>query len=208
MNEGVRKNMYEYIKGTVVEVNPSHMVLDNQGIGYHIFIANPFRLSSQMNQEATVYIYNSVTQDDIRLYGFIKQVEIELFMKLIGVSGIGPKSALAILAAEDHVGFVQAVEQNNVKYLQKFPGVGKKTASQIVLDLQGKLSELSPEVIEVFGVPEDQATSNVELDEALEALAVLGYTQRDIKKVTPILENLVDASADDYIREALKRLIR
>ena len=129
-------------------------------------------------------------------------------MKLIGVSGIGPKSALAILAAEDHVGFVQAVEQNNVKYLQKFPGVGKKTASQIVLDLQGKLSELSPEVIEVFGVPEDQATSNVELDEALEALAVLGYTQRDIKKVTPILENLVDASADDYIREALKRLIR
>lgn len=200
--------MYEYIKGTVVEVNPSHMVLDNQGIGYHILIANPFRLSSQLNQEATVYIYQSVTQDDIRLYGFINQEEKELFMKLIGVSGIGPKSALAILAAEDHVGFVQAVEQNNVKYLQKFPGVGKKTASQIVLDLQGKLSELSPEVIEVFGTPEDQGTLNVALDEALEALSVLGYSQRDIKKVTPLLENLVNASADDYIREALKRLIR
>lgn len=200
--------MYEYIKGTVVNVSPSHMVLDNQGIGYHIYIANPFRLSSQMNQEATIYIYQSVTQDDMRLYGFINSEEKELFLKLIGVSGIGPKSALAILAAEDHIGFVQAVEQNNVKYLQKFPGVGKKTASQIVLDLQGKLSELSPEVIEVFGPTEEEMSSNVELDEALEALAVLGYTQRDIKKVTPHLEELADATADDYIREALKHLIR
>jgi len=200
--------MYEYIKGTVIEVTPSHLVLDNQGIGYHIYIANPFRLSTQKNQEATIYIYQSVTQDDVRLYGFINREEKELFLKLIGVSGIGPKSALAILAAEDHVGFVQAVEQNNVKYLQKFPGVGKKTASQIVLDLQGKLSELSPEVIEVFGPEMEETSENVELDEALEALEVLGYTKRDIKKVTPHLETLTDASADDYIREALKHLIR
>ena len=200
--------MYEYIKGTVIEVTPSHLVLDNQGIGYHIYIANPFRLSTQKNQEATIYIYQSVTQDDVRLYGFINREEKELFLKLIGVSGIGPKSALAILAAEDHVGFVQAVEQNNVKYLQKFPGVGKKTASQIVLDLQGKLSELSPEVIEVFGPQMEETSENVELDEALEALEVLGYTKRDIKKVTPHLETLTDASADDYIREALKHLIR
>lgn len=200
--------MYEYIKGTVIEVTPSHLVLDNQGIGYHIYIANPFRLSTQKNQEATIYIYQSITQDDMRLYGFINREEKELFLKLIGVSGIGPKSALAILAAEDHVGFVQAVEQNNVKYLQKFPGVGKKTASQIVLDLQGKLSELSPEVIEVFGPEIEEASDNTELDEALEALEVLGYTKRDIKKVTPHLEALTDASADDYIREALKHLIR
>lgn len=200
--------MYEYIKGTVINVSPSHLILDNNGIGYHIFIANPFRLASQKNQETTIYIYQSVTQDDIRFYGFINKEEKELFLKLIGVSGIGPKSALAILAAEDHVGFVQAVEQNNVTYLQKFPGVGKKTAAQIVLDLQGKLSELSPEVIEVFGTEKDQATTNSELEEALEALAVLGYTQRDIKRITPKLETLVGASADDYIREGLKHLIR
>lgn len=200
--------MYEYIKGTVIKVSPTHLVLDNQGIGYHILIANPFRLSTKINQEATVYIYQSVTQDAMRLYGFINSEEKELFLKLIGVSGIGPKSALAILAAEDHVGFVQAVEQNNMKYLQKFPGVGKKTAAQIVLDLQGKLSDLSPEVIEVFGTENDQLTLNNELDEALEALSVLGYTQRDIKKVTPLLEKLADCSADDYIREALKHLIR
>lgn len=200
--------MYEYIKGTVIKVSPTHLVLDNQGIGYHILIANPFRLSTQINQEATVYIYQGVSQDAIRLYGFINSEEKELFLKLIGVSGIGPKSALAILAAEDHVGFVQAVEQNNMKYLQNFPGVGKKTAAQIVLDLQGKLSDLSPEVIEVFGTEMDLLAMNNDLDEALEALAVLGYTQRDIKKVTPMLEKMTDASADDYIREALKHLIR
>ena len=200
--------MYEYIKGTVIKVSPTHLVLENQGIGYHILIANPFRLSTQINQEATVYIYQGVSQDATRLYGFINSEEKELFLKLIGVSGIGPKSALAILAAEDHVGFVQAVEQNNVKYLQKFPGVGKKTAAQIVLDLQGKLSDLSPEVIEVFGEEMDLLSMNNNLDEALEALAVLGYTQRDIKKVKPLLEKMTDASADDYIREALKHLIR
>lgn len=201
--------MYEYIRGTVQEVSPSYLVLDNNGIGYHILIANPFRLASQKHQEATVYIYQGVTQDSIRLYGFINKEEKELFLKLIGVSGIGPKSALAILAAEDHVGLVNAIENNDVKYLQKFPGVGKKTASQIVLDLQGKLSDLSPEVVEAFGGDVSQVTSaNKELEEAIEALSVLGYTQRDIKKVTPTLEALKDASADDYIREALKNLIQ
>ena len=201
--------MYEYIRGTVQEVTPSYLVLDNQGIGYHIFIANPFRLSTLKNQEATVYIYQGVTQDSIRLYGFINKEEKELFLKLIGVSGIGPKSALAILAAEDHVGLVNAVENNDVKYLQKFPGVGKKTAAQIVLDLQGKLSELSPEVIEAFGGEQSVAESqNTELEEALEALKVLGYTQRDIKKVEPKLEAMEPVSADDYIREALKHLFQ
>ena len=201
--------MYEYIRGTVQEVTPSYLVLDNQGIGYHIFIANPFRLSTLKQKEATVYIYQSVTQDNIRLYGFINKEEKELFLKLIGVSGIGPKSGLAILAAEDHVGLVNAIENNDTKYLQKFPGVGKKTAAQIVLDLQGKLSELSPEVMEAFGGDATQAASrNTELEEALEALAVLGYTQRDIKKVTPMLEKIEQTSADDYIREALKHLMQ
>lgn len=201
--------MYEYIKGTIVEVNPSYLVVDNQGIGYHVLMANPFRLASKIDQEATVYIYYGVSQDDVRLYGFINKEEKELFLKLIGVSGIGPKSALAILAAEDHVGLIQAIEDSNVKYLQNFPGVGKKTAAQIVLDLQGKLSELSPEVNLVFGDGNANAgTRNMALEEALEALSVLGYTKRDIKKVTPKLEALSDASADDYIREALKHLIQ
>lgn len=200
--------MYAYIKGTIEEITPSYVVAENNGIGYHIHFANPFRLSGEMKKEAKVYIYQSVTQDDIRLYGFINKEEKELFLKLIGVSGIGPKSAQAILAAEDHVGLVQAIEDNDVKYLQKFPGVGKKTASQIILDLQGKLADLSPEVMEAFGNGQAPAAERIiELEEALEALTVLGYSQRDIKKLTPKLKEMPNASADDYIREALKHLI-
>ncbi|MDN6161416.1 MAG: Holliday junction branch migration protein RuvA [Atopostipes sp.] len=201
--------MYEYIIGTVKEVNPSFLVLDNHQIGYHIHIANPFRLSDQLNEEATIYLYQSVTQDDMRLYGFINREEKELFLKLIGVSGIGPKSALAILAVEDHIGFVQAIEENNVKYLQNFPGVGKKTASQIILDLQGKLSDLSPEVVEVFGSENTQSNQmNTELEEAIEALEVLGYSKRAIKKITPQLKELEQQSSDEYIREGLKYLVQ
>lgn len=201
--------MYEYMIGVAKQVTPTHLVLENHKIGYHIHMANPFRLASQINEEVEVYLYQNVTQDDIRLYGFINQEEKELFLKLIGVSGIGPKSALAILAVEDHVGLVQAIEDNNVTYLQKFPGVGKKTASQIILDLQGKLSELSPEVISVFGTGEEMTSEkNVEFEEALEALTVLGYTKTNIKKVTPILKDLPQMSADEYIREALKHLIQ
>ncbi len=200
--------MYEYIIGTIKEVNPSFLVVENNQIGYHIHIANPFRLANQLNEEATVYIYQSVTQDAIRLYGFINRQEKQLFLKLIGVSGIGPKSALSILAAEDHVGLVQAIEQDNMKYLQNFPGVGKKTAAQIVLDLQGKLSDLSPEVMEVFGSSDTETIDkNPQLEEAIEALTVLGYSQRAVKKTMPKLEELEDASTDEYIREALKYLI-
>lgn len=200
--------MYEYIIGIVEEVNPSFLVLENNQIGYHIYIANPFRLSSQLKKEVKVYIYQSVTQDDMRLYGFINQEEKELFLKLIGVSGIGPKSALAILAAEDHIGFVQAIEQSDSKYLQNFPGVGKKTAAQIILDLQGKLSDLSPDVVEVFGpLNEDSDQVNQELKEAIEALEVLGYSKAAVKKITPKLEKLEKVSADEYIREGLKYLI-
>lgn len=201
--------MYEFIRGLVVEVTPSYLVLDNNGIGYHILMANPFRLSKDLNKEVTVYIYQSVTQDAMRLYGFINQEEKNLFLKLIGVSGIGPKSALAILAVEDHMGLVQAIEEENSTYLQKFPGVGKKTAAQIVLDLQGKLADLSPEVFAAFGDGESQTTTkNVELEEALAALTALGYTKRDIKKVTKVLEEMDgDIKADQYIREALTQLI-
>lgn len=200
--------MYEYITGTVKEVNPSYLVLDNHQIGYHIYIANPFRLAEELNKETTVYVYQSVTQDAIRLYGFINRQEKQLFLKLIGVSGIGPKSALSILAAEDHIGLVQAIEQNNMKYLQKFPGVGKKTAAQIVLDLQGKLSDLSPEVVEAFGSENtDLLQQNKHIEEAIEALTVLGYSERAVKKITPKLEALQNASTDEYIREALKYLI-
>lgn len=200
--------MYEYMKGIVTQIKPTHVTLEVAGIGYHILMANPFRLSGKLDKEHTIYLYQNLSQDQIRLYGFINEQEKDLFLKLIGVSGIGPKSALSILALEDHVGLVQAIESANTKYLQKFPGVGKKTAAQIILDLQGKLADISPELIKAFGGDDAVQTQNIALDEAMEALEVLGYTARDRKKALKHLEQLEPQTTDEYIRQALSLLMK
>lgn len=203
--------MYEYIKGTISHIYPSYIVIETNGIGYKVLIANPFRLTGQLNKEALVYLYQDVKQDSIQLFGFKSLEEKNLFLKLINVSGIGPKSALAILANDNHQGFVQAIEDNNVTFLIKFPGVGKKTAQQIVLDLKGKLSEF-----EVMGqgtghsqsVLDTGESGNQSFEEAMEALLALGYSSKDISKVRKNLQPTTDLSTDAYIREALTILMK
>ena len=202
--------MFEYIKGTVAHLYPGYIVIDNQGIGYKILMANPFRYTDQMSQETLIYIYQDVKQDSMQLFGFKTMQEKNLFLKLINVSGIGPKSALAILANDNHQGFVQAIEDNNVTFLTKFPGVGKKTAQQIVLDLKGKLSEFEGtdgndlEGQQVFDMPE---RSNQSFEEAIEALLALGYTKKDVARVRKQFDDQKKQSTDAYIREALSYLM-
>lgn len=204
--------MYEYIKGTLTHVSPAYVVVENQGIGYQIHSANPFRFSTQIDQEVKIYLYQAVREDAITLYGFKDLNEKILYLKLLSVSGIGPKSAMAILANEDHVGLVQAIENNDAHYLTKFPGVGKKTASQIVLDLKGKLGDLdidwSNQATTTLQLEPENQTKNVHIKEALEALRVLGYTAREVKKVAGDLEKLDRDSTDAYLREALKLLMK
>ena len=203
--------MFEYIKGTVAHLYPGYIVIDNQGIGYKILMANPFRYTDQMSQETLIYIYQDVKQDSMQLFGFKTMQEKNLFLKLINVSGIGPKSALAILANDNHQGFVQAIEDNNVTFLTKFPGVGKKTAQQIVLDLKGKLSEFEGtdgnglEGQQVFDMPEG---SNQSFEEAIEALLALGYTKKDVARVRKQFDDQKKLSTDAYIREALSYLMK
>ena len=203
--------MFEYIKGTVAHLYPGYIVIDNQGIGYKILMANPFRYTDQMSQETLIYIYQDVKQDSMQLFGFKTMQEKNLFLKLINVSGIGPKSALAILANDNHQGFVQAIEDNNVTFLTKFPGVGKKTAQQIVLDLKGKLSEFEGtdgndlEGQQVLDMPE---RSNQSFEEAIEALLALGYTKKDVARVRKQFDDQKKQSTDAYIREALSYLMK
>lgn len=200
--------MFEYLIGKLVDIHPSYLVLDVNGVGYRIMMANPFRLTSEQDKEVKLFIYQNVTQDSITLLGFRRLNEKNLFLKLINVSGIGPKSALAILANDDHAGLIRAIEAEDTKFLQRFPGVGKKTASQIVLDLKGKLSELSPEL---FSDSDDPIMSQTDygpaLAEALEALEALGYSKREVKKVRKPLEEQGPMTTDAYIREALKILL-
>lgn len=199
--------MYEYIIGTIVMITPYYIVIENNGIGYQISVANPYRYSSKLEKELTkVYVHQVVREDAQLLYGFESLEEKQLFLRLISVSGIGPKSGLAILAGEDHAGLIQAVETGDVTYLTKFPGVGKKTAQQMVLDLKGKLGELvSTEV----PVPEIQLQTSMNpiLTEAMEALAALGYSSKEIKRVEKQLAKEDLPTTDSYLRKALSLMM-
>lgn len=198
--------MYEYLTGLVAVVAPQYIVVDVNGVGYKLLVANPYRYQEDRTKKVQVYVYQAVREDNISLFGFTDQNEKNLFMQLINVSGIGPKSALAILANPDHQGLVDAITNNNVSYLTKFPGIGKKTASQIVLDLRDKLTNESSSSLFATTQLTVDATVNRELKDALEALAALGYKERDIKKVQKTLMKEEQMATDEYLRQALRLL--
>lgn len=198
--------MYEYLTGLVTVVAPQYIVVDVNGVGYKLLVANPYRYQENRTKKVQVYVYQAVREDNISLFGFTDQNEKNLFIQLINVSGIGPKSALAILANPDHQGLVDAITNNNVSYLTKFPGIGKKTASQIVLDLRDKLTNESSSSLFATTQLTVDATVNRELKDALEALAALGYKERDIKKVQKTLMKEEQMATDEYLRQALRLL--
>ena len=198
--------MYEYLTGLVTVVAPQYIVVDVNGVGYKLLVANPYRYQENRTKKVQVYVYQAVREDNISLFGFTDQNEKNLFMQLINVSGIGPKSALAILANPDHQGLVDAITNNNVSYLTKFPGIGKKTASQIVLDLRDKLTNESSSSLFATTQLTVDATVNRELKDALEALAALGYKERNIKKVQKTLMKEEQMATDEYLRQALRLL--
>ncbi|KAF1300922.1 MULTISPECIES: Holliday junction branch migration protein RuvA [Enterococcus] len=195
--------MYEYIIGLVTAINPAYLVLETQGIGYQIALGNPYRYSSKMNQEVKIYVHQVIREDAHLLYGFGKLEEKQLFLRLISVSGIGPKSALAIMANEEHDGMIAAIESGDATYLTKFPGVGKKTAQQMILDLKGKLGELAGELPAMPILSENQA-----LEEAMAALSALGYSEKETKRVEKLLPVDPQKTTDEYLREALKLMMK
>lgn len=183
--------MYNYLIGKIKYIKENYIVLDNQGIGYKIFVANPFKY--KLENEYKVYIYNHITDNDNLLYGFFDDEELALFNKLISVKGVGPKTALPFLATGSPGGIADAINRENILYLTKFPKIGEKTAKQIILDLKGKIS--------FEGEMEINQT-----EELVDALVSLGYKQTEIKKVLTNIDSNI--KLEDQIKEALKLLMR
>lgn len=202
---GAIVEMYEYLNGQVVDIQPAYIVLDVNEVGYLVRVANPFRF--EVGDDLTkVYIHQTISDTAQTLYGFSSLKEKQLFEKLLAVSGIGAKSALAILANGDQQAIVEAISQDNVSYLTKFPGIGKKTAQQIVLDLKDKLDEFSANSLFDKPHPSISSTDNAALADALEALTALGYKDRDIKRVEKALQSEPEQTTDAYLSAALKLL--
>lgn len=187
--------MYNYIKGTITEINSKYITIESNNIGYLVYTPNPFSFSEEEN--TIVYTYLHVREDVMDLYGFKTQYERDFFFKLISVKGIGPKGALAILAGGDTQEIIQAIEAGNVKYLQKFPGVGAKASQQIILDLHGKLN---------INQVKQTTKLNPKTEQTLDALKNLGYKQAELKKLIPILEQNSSLSISELIKLALKNM--
>ncbi|EAG9231219.1 Holliday junction branch migration protein RuvA [Listeria monocytogenes] len=201
--------MYDYIKGTVTTITPEYIVVEAGHIGYQIITGNPFSFQRLEGTEAQVFLYQHVREDNISLFGFQTTEERYLFKKLLSVSGIGPKSALAIIASGDVVPLISAIESEDDVYLTKFPSVGKKTARQIILDLKGKLADVVASEI-VYVAPENDMVAGLspQLEEAVLALEALGYSTRELKKVIPKLAKETDLTSDAYIKLALQLMTK
>src|SRR5699024_4593884 len=174
--------MIAYIRGILTNIHEETIVIDVGGIGYEIQCANPYDFQSSLNKELFIHTYHHVREDAQILYGFKTVDEKYLFTKLISVSEIGPKSGMNIQDSVNVLEFVAAVEQEDEKYLMSFPGVGKKTARQIILDLKGKLSRFATVVIEDQPTKES-ANETTSLKEAQEALGALGYSSQEIRAI-------------------------
>lgn len=202
--------MYEYFIGQVTVVTSGYIVLEVEHIGYKLYVANPFAFEADAT--AKVYIYQSISDTAHVLYGFVDLGEKQLFELLIGVTGIGPKSALAILAASNHNGLMMAIQQEDLKYLTKFPGVGKKTAQQLIIDLKDKISKINTTAgsgqgmtMETELLPPEVAENDL-LKDALAALGALGFSRREIDKIQPKLLDYQAETTDAYLREGLRLL--
>lgn len=200
--------MYEYLRGVITEVTPYYIVVDVNGVGYQVYVANPFKYEEDEHVEQKIFVYQAVRDNDISLYGFKNSSEKQLFLKLLDVSGIGPKSALAILANDDNRGLINAINSDDDGYLTKFPGIGKKTAKQIILDLKGKLSDVDSNMLTgQDNLDLDLNASSPYLKESLEALRALGYTKTEVKRISKKLEKYDGKSTDDYLRQGLRLLM-
>ena len=181
--------MIGFVRGKVHAFSKNYVLIDVNGIGYRINFNHPDKL--KINEEITIYTYQNVREDEISLFGFLSLEEYDLFVKLISVKGLGPKIASSILGRSSVETIVKAIEDEDVNFMRNMPGVGNKTASQIILDLKGKLAE---------GDEDDDR-----FDDVIDALKKLGYKPQEIKPIIKQIskENLAE---EEYIKKALQLL--
>ncbi|ANZ58334.1 Holliday junction DNA helicase RuvA [Fructilactobacillus lindneri] len=200
--------MFEYLKGKITSITPKYIVVETNQIGYLVYVANPYHFETDRDEVKTVYIHQNVSDTDISLYGFATLEDKYLFEQLLNVSGIGAKSALAIMAGNDNSGLINAIRTENVSFLTKFPGIGKKTAQQIILDLKDKINKtMGNSLLESKEIKTE--TDNDKIIDALSALKALGFKEKAVDKIKPkLLEITSDYSTDQYISVGLKMLTK
>ena len=201
--------MYSYIKGTLEEIEEDKIVVENQGIGYNIFV--PGRILEELPQigsSVKIYTYFHVKEDCLWLFGFLNKDEITLFKMMLNVSGIGPKGALGILTVLSPDDLCAAVISENAKAIAKAPGVGNKTAQKLIIELKDKvhLEDILDHGENVVSSENGNDALSSMKNEAVEALASLGYSVKEAQQAVGMIEIADQMSTEDILKAALRNM--
>lgn len=186
--------MIAFIKGKIFSIGLDHIIIESNNMGYNVYFSNQEKLV--LNQETVIYTYQHVREDEISLFGFIDQDTKVFFTKLITVKGVGPKTAMNILKVSNIDKLSKAIEDNDLAYIKSLPGIGAKSASQIILDLKGKLvinNELNN-------------TISSDCNDAIEGLKSLGYKASEVNFLLKVFNDNPKASVNEYIKYGLQLL--
>ena len=197
--------MYEYIKGKITDIMADKVIIENNNIGYEIYMTEIALSELNIGEDAKIYTYYNVTQDNISLFGFKNLEEKKMFENLISVSKIGAKTAIGILSSISAAELAISIITNDINRLSKLPGIGKKTAQRLVLEVIDKVK-----TEEIIFTEEEQESNENYLNttekekDVIEALKVLGYNIKEIDNVIKTLD--IKSSTEDMIKQALKIL--
>jgi holliday junction DNA helicase RuvA len=198
--------MYEYIKGEYMGLNKDYVVIDNGGLGYKVYTSgSTISKLPKLNEDILLYIQQIVREDFIGLYGFLTKEELSMFNLLLTISGVGAKASLSLLSICTVNNLKYAILTGDEKTITKAPGIGKKMAQRIILELKDKIS---PEGFEL-GENKDQSLHNGEVysnaGEACEALIALGYTEKEVEKALKEIDKA--DTVENIIKNALRVLM-
>ena len=200
--------MISYIKGTLEDMSPGMVVVDNQGIGYQMMVPMRGEAFPKIGQEIKIYTHMHVREDDVSLFGFLSKEEKEAFELLIGVNGIGPKVGLSVLSTLSVYELKMAVISEDVKTISKTPGLGPKGAKKLILELKDKLSydELEEDGVgaEIFDTTSDSSDSVMI---TIEGLVSLGYSKSEAAIAVNKVEGAADLAPEELLKKALKNIM-
>ena len=202
--------MIAFLRGSILEKHPNRIVVDVNGVGYDVFVPlSTFYVLGDVGSNTAVRIHTHVREDALLLYGFATLLEQELFERLIGVSGIGPKVALAVLSGIEPQELIRAIERGDLARLTAIPGVGKKTSERIVLELKDRLPRAQVAAITAGGAPPE---APVMRDDVVSALVNLGYhrplAEKAAEAAMKTLGSVSDASFERMLKQALREVAK
>ena len=193
--------MIAHLRGKLISKHPNQAVVEAAGVGYEVNISIPtFSGLPALGSEVALFIHTHVREDALSLFGFLRVEDKQLFERLISVSGIGPKLAITILSGMETDAMVASIKGNNVASLTRIPGIGKKTAERMVLELRDKL--------DAFGVPEAAAAASPVEEDVISALVNLGYQRALVERALGRVTKATDETFDTLFRKSLAALAK